>query len=260
MSYDTNPPTRSAISADCPVKSDHNIFPRALQVLLTIVLLGLAVGCQTDGEPDLPAETDTMAIAEQVTGPNGEAFLREITAQSWNDDGRRAAALFAWIPQDAHSPNADIATRAGQTAQAIASFIADSNEAATDAPANHLLWQSYSEGLIPYLGAMVGDRRNVSGFTPLDGLDTEMPRTAALFATVIKKPVGQSGVTKAASARAHSYESEFAEAAVAEPLAADRGEVQEGLLQAARLRGLIAAGTHLAKPEVPRRATIADRQ
>ncbi|MGV0835644.1 hypothetical protein [Mycolicibacterium thermoresistibile] len=100
---------------------------------------------------------------------------------------------------------------------------------------------------------MVGDSRNVSGFTPLDGLDTGMPRTAALFAAVIKKPVGQSGFTKAASARAHSYESEFAEAAVAEPLAADRGEVQEGLLQAARLRGLLAAGTHLAKLEVPRR-------
>lgn len=38
---------------------------------------------------------------------------------------------------------------------------------------------------MPYLGAMVGDDRNTAGFTPLDGLHSEMPRSAALFAPAI---------------------------------------------------------------------------
>jgi nitrous oxide reductase accessory protein NosL len=71
-------------------------------VLVIAVLLAL-VGCTSDAEPALPSSTDTAAIAEHVTGPDGQAFLQEITTASWNDDGRRAADLFAWIPRDAQS-------------------------------------------------------------------------------------------------------------------------------------------------------------
>lgn len=226
---------------------------KIIQILLAVVaLLGLVAGCRSDGEPELPSSTDTAAIAERVTGPDGQAFLREITSAPWKDDGRRAGELFAWIPRDARSADRDAATRAGEAAQAIAAFIADEREMIAGTPANPALWRAFSESLTPYLGALVGDQDAVAGFAPLDGLNSEMPRSAALFGVINKKSEGDPTFTDAASARVHTYEVAFAEAAVADPLSADRGEVQQQLLQAARLRSLVATGAYLADPESPR--------
>ena len=55
-------------------------------VLVMAVLLAL-IGCTSDAEPALPSSTDAAAIAERVTGPDGQAFLRDITAASWNACG-----------------------------------------------------------------------------------------------------------------------------------------------------------------------------
>lgn len=229
--------------------------PKTIQVLLTAVaLLGLVVGCTSNSEPELPSSTDTSAITERVTGPDGQGFLREITSATWPDGGRRAGELFTWIPQDASSTDQDVATRAGQTAQALASFIADESEMLADAPANPALWQAFSQSLVPYLGAMVGDDLGVAGFVPLDGLNSGMPRSAALFGTVSGRSEGEPIFTDAASERAHGYEAAFAKAAMADPLLADRGEALEILLRAARLRALVAAGAHLADPESPKPA------
>ncbi|MGV0715116.1 EspA/EspE family type VII secretion system effector [Mycolicibacterium sp. XJ662] len=228
--------------------------PKIVRILLTVVaFLGLVVGCTSNSEPDLPPSTDTSAIAERVTGPDGQAFLREITSAAWEDDGRHAGEPFAWIPRDATSDDRDAATRAGHTAQAIASFLADNGDTLTNTPANPALWQAFSKSLVPYLGAMVGDDRDVPGFAPLDGLNSGMPRSAALFGTVIEKSDHDPTFTDAASKRAHGYDTSFAKAAMANPLLADRGEALETLLRAARLRARVAAGAHLADPESPRR-------
>ena len=176
----------------------------SLLALVMAALLALVVGCTSHGEPELPANTDTAGIADRTTGPDGQTFLREITTASWNDDGQRAAELFAWIPRDAQSTDRSAATRAGRTAHAIASFIADEKDSIAGAPANPALWQAYAQSLVPYLGAFVGDESGVTGFAPLDGLNSQMRRTAAVFAAMARNSDANRIFADAASQRAHA--------------------------------------------------------
>ncbi|MDF3340199.1 hypothetical protein P3H80_22390 [Mycolicibacterium septicum] len=222
-----------------------------MRVWLTIAIVGvlaLIVGCISHDEPALPSSTNTVAIAEKVTGSDGHEFLRDITTASWDDDGRRAAELFAWVPGDALSTDRTTATRACAAAHAIASFLADEREKVSDTPANPALWQAFAQSKVPYLGAMVGDESGVAGFEPLDGPEPQMRHTVSLSAAMTKEADADRTLSTAVSQRADTYEAAFARAAVAEPLLADRGPIQEEHLQAARLRSLLATGDHLAHP------------
>ena len=205
------------------------------------------VGCDSHAEPTLPPNTDPTTISERVNRADGPEFLRDVTSAAWPDDGQRAAELFAWIPRDAHSTDRIAATRAGQTAHAIASFIADDKGEPPNTPANPPLWQAFARSLAPYVGAMVGDATGVEGFEPLDGPGSQMRRTAALFAAMTKDNDANQVLINAASERAHTYEMAFAKAAVAEPILADRGAPQADLLRAAALRSLVATGAQLAE-------------
>ncbi|MFN6549141.1 hypothetical protein ACP6C7_05940 [Mycolicibacterium septicum] len=216
--------------------------------LVTVGILALVVACTSQDEPLLPSSTDTVAIAEKITGSNDQSFLWDITAASWDDDGRRAAELFAWVPRDALSTDRTTATRAGAAAHAIASFLADEREKVAGTPANPALWQAFAQSLVPYLGAMVADESGVAGFEPLDDPESQMRRTVSLFAAMTKEADAHRTFSTAVSQRADTYEAAFARAAVAEPLLADRGPTKEELLQAARLRSLLATGTHSADP------------
>jgi hypothetical protein len=197
----------------------------------------------------LPPASDSAAVAARVTGPDGQTFLREITTAAWDDDGRRAAELFAWIPRDAASTDHAVATRAGQTSHAIATFLSENRDVTKDAPANPALWQSFSQSLIPYLGAMVGDDTGIADFAPLDGLNTPMSKTVSLFAAMSKDADVSKHFTDAAAARAHTYEAEFAKLALALPFSADMGEAQKVLLQAARLRAIVDASVRVINPQ-----------
>ncbi|ODQ88336.1 hypothetical protein BHQ18_19520 [Mycolicibacterium flavescens] len=185
-------------------------------------------------------------------GAEGQAFLSDLLAASWDDDGRRAGELFAWIPRDAQSDDPAAATRAGETAHAIASFLADERDTIAETPANSDLWRSFADSLIPYLGALVGDDRRISGFASLDGLNSQMRRAASLFAAMTKDSEANRAWVDAADAKALEYEQAFAKAAVADPLQADSGDAQRDLLRAARLRSLVATGDRLANPDAPR--------
>jgi hypothetical protein len=218
-------------------------------LLLLAALFALIVGCDSQTKPELPPSTDTAAIADRVTGPDGQAFLRDITTASWDDDGHRAAELFAWVPRDAQSTDRAAATRAGQTAHAIASFLADEREKIAGAPANPALWQAFAQSLVPYLGAMVGDDSGVVGFEALDGPGSQMRHTTSMFATMAKNADANRTVTEAASARAHTYEAAWAKAALAEPFLADRDVAQRDFLLAARLRSLVATASKLVDPQ-----------
>lgn len=222
------------------------------RLVLVMTLLLAVVGCTSDTEPELPSSTDAAAVADRVTGPDGQTFLRDITSASWNDGGRRAAELFAWVPREAHSTDRAAATRAGQTARAIASFLADEREKIAGAPANPALWQAFAQSLVPYLGAMVGDDSGVVGFEALDGSGSQMRHTTSMFAAMTKNADANRTLTEAASARAHTYEAAWAKAALAEPLLADRGAAQRDLLLAARLRSIVATAINLADPQSTR--------
>ncbi|SEH60585.1 hypothetical protein SAMN04489835_1945 [Mycolicibacterium rutilum] len=220
-------------------------------LVVVVAVVGLVAACTTNREPDLPPSTDPAAIAERVTGPDGPAFLQDIVAASWDDGGARAGELFAWIPQDAHSEDSAAAIRAGETAHAIASFIADDKDALAGTPGNPGLWRSCARSLVPYIGAMAGDLQGVSGFEALDTSNTEMRRTAAVFAAFHKDPEASRIFTEAANERAHSFEVSFAEEAAANPTLVGNTAPLEDLMRAARLRGLLAAGAHIADPESP---------
>jgi hypothetical protein len=212
-------------------------------------LLALVVGCTTSAEPKFPQDTSPAAIADLVRGPDGQAFLREITTYSWEDGGRRAGDLFAWIPRDAKSIHQADATRAGETAHVIASFLADERTMIAGAPPNPALLQAFSASLTPYLGAAVGDDSGTSGFLPLDGLGSPMRRTTAMFAAMTHGVDADRQFTGAAGDRAATYERSFAKSAAADPVSADAPEPKRDLLQAARLRSLVATAAYVADPK-----------
>lgn len=214
----------------------------------------MTVACAT-APPDLGSDTAPKATHDRLTGDNGVAFLEEVVRHQWEDDGRQAAELLAWIPRDAGSSDRAVATRAGETAHAVASFLADLRESLTDAPANNALWQAFANTLIPYLGALVGDETGVTGFKPLDGPkspESLMRRTSSLFAAFVKHAEANTALTDAAKERAARYEEAFAKIAVAEPMMADRAEAWQELQRAAQLRGAAAAGPYLVDPESER--------
>ena len=224
-------------------------LPRTVRTYLSIPAILLAfAGCTFGIQPALPSSADPAAISERITNPGGRVFLRKIISTSWNDNGRRAAELFAWVPRDSRSPDQATAARAGNTAHALMSFLADEQEDLSTAPANPALWQAFAQSIVPYLGAMVGDNSEVAGFAPLDPPDSAMHRSATLFVTLTKDTDAGRILTDATVARAHGYEAAFAKTAVANPLLADRAAAQKDMLCAARLRGLAAINTHLSNP------------
>ncbi|MCV7280834.1 hypothetical protein H7J88_14385 [Mycolicibacterium flavescens] len=230
-----------------------NVMRRSGKWLAVLTAMAVLNGCQLFdfGRPNLPPSGDPAAVVDRVSGPDGQRFLLEITSASWEDNGRRAGELFAWIPRGAQSDDPATSARAAETAHAIASFLADDRDQIADSPDNPALWRSFTDSLIPYLGAMVGDDRGIAGFAPLDGLESPMRRTASLFAAMTKDSEANRAWVDAADAKALEYEQAFAKAAVAEPLLADRGVAQRDLLRAARLRSLVATGDHLTNPESP---------
>lgn len=217
-------------------------------LMFVATLLSLA-SCAGKPEPALPAPADAAEVARLVVGNSGREFLRSTISTRWDDGGRRAAELFGWIPRDAESADRATATRAGETAQTAAAFLADEREQISTAPANPQLWRAFAHSVIPYLHALVGDNGSVVGFASLDDPASQMRRTTSLFAAMTTHPEAARIFTDAATSRAVAYEAEFAKAAVAEPLLADRGPAKDALLRAARLRALVATGAHLAHPE-----------
>ncbi|GAT05108.1 uncharacterized protein RMCFA_5219 [Mycolicibacterium fortuitum subsp. acetamidolyticum] len=88
--------------------------------------------------------TDPTTISERVNRACGPEFLRDVTSAAWPDDGRRAANLFAWIPRDAHSTDRTAATRAGQTAHTIDSFLAYHSVEPANTSDNPAVWQAFA--------------------------------------------------------------------------------------------------------------------
>jgi hypothetical protein len=150
-------------------------------------------------------------------------------------------------------PNSSHGSRATRSHPIFRSFL--SGDDASGDPSNSALWEMFARSLIPYLGATVGDPSGVAGFDPLDELNSDMQHSAGMFATMAKHAEANRPFTDAATKLAQAYEAAFAKAAVADPLQADQGNAQRDILRAARLRGLIAAGSFRADPQIGRPTT-----
>jgi len=144
--------------------------------------------------PALPV--DDAATYREITGDNGQEFLRQFSSHDWFDGGRAAADKLERIAHDAKSSDATPAKRAGEAKHAIATFIASNNKELAHVPAgwfglkhepvgalNPELVRGYASALSPFLGALVGDVKSAPGFTIMsDGVDVSSARN--VFAVI----------------------------------------------------------------------------
>jgi hypothetical protein len=211
-------------------------------VVVAFALLGILGACG-HSSPKLPSDSSSGSIHQLITGPDGDQFLHDISTYKWGADSRRVTDLFTWIPREATSTDVREKTSAGETAHAIASFLADNSHdlmggekgsQASIGAVNPELTQTYADVVIPYLSAMVGDDAGTAGFRPLDGLQGPMPRTAAVFGVLATDSTAGSRLADAVGTVADKYEEGFVGLAAADPTSSTNGD----LVRAARLLGL----------------------
>ncbi|MFD3705818.1 hypothetical protein ACFWUP_21980 [Nocardia sp. NPDC058658] len=138
------------------------------------------------------------------SGEPGQTFndgdkFKEVVApmitRDWGDDGAAAAGMFGWINDDATSPNPDVATRAGESANILANYVADNKaellnldgeKTASLGERNPAMLQGMAEGLSPYSPQLAGvpDGPNspllTSGFEWTDE-DTNFEKAKSIF-------------------------------------------------------------------------------
>jgi hypothetical protein len=211
------------------------------------------------------AGRDTIVDHDILTGPNGQTLLHDMSVHEWADKGAGASTLTSWIHDAAGSTNDAVATRAGETAQVLANYIADhgANELtnietdpvthahATIGKVNPELLRGYADALIPYQDAMVGDYQGIKGFTALDDFHHgDLPRTRELFAVMDSdwdpknSNTAANAFNQAAYEHAVLYEHEYG-------VAANNGDPNDpgnphrlDMARAGALAGLVEAGAN----------------
>jgi hypothetical protein len=223
---------------------------RTISVVLLLALLSSAA-CATS-DPTLPAPDDPNAVHDALVGPQGQDFLSKITTHDWPDDGARAGEIFAWIPRDASSPDPAASARAGEAAQALASFLGGNSsqllsistgwfglDHTTAGGLNPKLVQAYAAALVPFQGALACYSGDVQGFEPL-GKDCSSVLANARNALVVLNTDRQAGTSfaEAAYKQMDTYFSRFA-SGVVDP----SHRFNEGPVTAGRLLGLLQAAS-----------------
>jgi hypothetical protein len=197
---------------------------KVIGAILTSILILSASACGTSA-PALPTDTSPAAVHDVLAGQDGQNFLYEITTHDWGDGGVHAAKLFEWIAAEATSPDPRVAARAGESAQALASFLSNRGEDLLDIKTgvfgltrstvgalNPSLIRAYGAALTPFQGAMVCDTRSVEGFGALANPCEEAVSAAKpVFAALNTDPATASAFADAASARMDRYIQLFAE-------------------------------------------------
>ncbi|MCG5432372.1 hypothetical protein LV457_08700 [Mycobacterium sp. MYCO198283] len=163
--------------------SPTRVLPRRL--LATMLIAPVLAACAASTPPDLPGATDPTAVQQLLTSPDSASFLTGISTYAWPDDGARAGQAFAWIARDAASGDDETATRAGESAHALATYVAGHVDELTSVrygflgllrssvgAVNPALVRAWATALTPFQLAMVGDASPAPGFTALDPSDS----------------------------------------------------------------------------------------
>jgi hypothetical protein len=222
---------------------------RRYAAILAVITLFATLSACGDKAPDIPSDPSPVNVHRLVTGPDGDQFLSRLSRHPWGSESQNAAGLFTWIAPDAASADPETRKLAAETAYAIATFLSDNAGALTGSTGegkedestaigavNPDLTQAYADALIPYLGAMVGDDKAISGFQPLDPLEGRMPRTSAMLGVLNINSAAGNRLADAVTALAGRYEEDLAESAAADPTLVASND--PSLLRAARLLGL----------------------
>lgn len=136
-----------------------------------------------------------------------------------------AAALFAWIGRDATSDDSEDATRAGETAHALARFLSRNESALLNIPSGFLnrstttagainpaLVDAFAAALIPFQGQLVCDNRDTEGFELLEPqCESAVLAARPVFAVLSSEPTGYTEFAMAAQSRANRYLEVFAD-------------------------------------------------
>ena len=224
---------------------------RRLAISSFVMLLVVVSACGTD-PPPVPDNPTPDAAHELLVGESGQDFLDAVSTYAWADHGARAGGLVNWIALDATSPNAPTATRAGESASAVARFLSDrgpgllniesgllGQDHKTVGSLNPDLVQAFATALIPFQGAMVCDPRDTEGFTALaDPCEAAVLAARPVFEVVGTDSTAADAFANAAYTRMDDYLRAFAEndpASASNPL-------PSALSYVGRLLGLVTVG------------------
>lgn len=150
-----------------------------MKAVVSAAFAGLVLVSCSASAPSLPP-SDPTQMHDLLTGQGGSSTLTELSTYSWDDQGAKAGEAFGWIARDAASPDPAPATRAGETAHALATFLSDKQQElsaishgflgmqqSSMGSLNPKLVSAYAAALTPYLAAMVGDPVSANGFGPV---------------------------------------------------------------------------------------------
>ena len=204
-------------------------------------ILAFVPGCShAPAAPQLPGDSDPKAIHALEPGPAGQQFLKSISAYQWGDQSNRVTAWFQWIPGAATGPNPDDRALAAKTSHTIATFLADNADSLKQlGSANPALTQSYAMAVVPYLGSLVAKDPLTPAFSPLDALDSAMPKTRGLLSTLATDPTSSLILGQAIDRQVARYQDQLSEAVRHRP--AVPNAIADPVLSIARLISLAAA-------------------
>jgi hypothetical protein len=228
---------------------------RRFVVVFALVL----AGCGTH-EPALPPASDNDKIHDLLVGPGRDEFLSGLSSYAWPDGGARAGKLFDWIVPDSASANTAVASRAGQTAHALAAFLGSHESALlnistgwlgmkhrTLGALNPKLTQSYASALIPFQRALACDPTAPSGFAQLDkSCAAAIPTARSVFILINTDGKAAKIFTDAAYGNMDSLIKRFAQGLI-DPT----NHFDEGPRIAGTLLGLVHAGADQSKVDAP---------
>ncbi|WP_163800799.1 hypothetical protein [Mycolicibacterium sediminis] len=178
--------------------------------------------------PSLPTDTSPAGVHKLLTGTAGQDFIDSVATYDWPDDGAEAAAVFDWIARDAASTDATTATRAGQTAQAIANYLSTRGDELLELSSgwfglshqtvgsrNPELARSFTESLLPFLKPLVCDSNGTLGFDLLDpaGCDASVQAAKPMFAVLNTDERSGRTLTGAASTDVDRWVQSYADGA-----------------------------------------------
>lgn len=232
--------------------------------LIIAATLALA-GC-TASAPALPPAGDIAKIHDLVVGAGGADYLSNVSTYKWSDGGARAAGLFNWISRDAASADTAVATRAGETAYALAKFLGTHEPALLSIRAgwfglkhrdlgalNPKLVQAYAAALIPFQGVLACDPTNSPGFNLLgEDCPSAIVYARSVFTLLNTDPLAAANFSDAVYKRMDAYVERFADG-----VSGRSGPFPQGPQLAGTLLGLVTVGAARSGIKVP---TVQDEE
>ncbi|TFV60073.1 hypothetical protein E4P42_06810 [Mycobacterium sp. PS03-16] len=195
-------------------------------------MAAVLTACSTSA-PAMPSSTEPGAVHEFLTGSEAGSRLEAISTYDWPDNGAEPAAYFDWIAADATSADSTVATRAGESAHALAVFLGEEHSELESLPSD--LAAAYGRALTPFQGALVGDDDGIRGFGQLGG-PGDFSAERGIFSVIATNAEAGERFVESAYSRARAIA-----AGAAERVCRDGGAATAAVRQAAELSGLAAS-------------------